>query len=57
MRWVELDIEDWNECWDKNKDRIVNDVEHDDDKRFKEVLIRNVEICEIENVNKRIEAI
>jgi hypothetical protein len=35
----------------------VNDVEHDDDERFSEALIRDAEIREAENVNRRIEAI
>ncbi len=47
MRWIELDFEDENECWDKNKDRIVNDVEHDDDERFRKILIRDVRFVKL----------
>ncbi len=57
MRWVEFDFESWNEYWNKNKDKIINDVEHDDDERFRKALIRNAEIREAESVSKRIEAI
>jgi hypothetical protein len=57
MRWIELDFENWNECWNKNRDKIVNDIEHDDDERFSEALIRDAEISEVENVNRWIETI
>jgi hypothetical protein len=61
MRWVELDFEDWDRCRDKNKnrdrDKLVSDVECIDDERFSEALIRNAEIREIENVNEQIDAI
>jgi hypothetical protein len=35
----------------------VNDVERDDDERFREALIRDAEIREVESANERVETI
>jgi hypothetical protein len=40
---------------DRNKDKIVNKIEHVDDERFKETLIRDTWIRDVDDINERIE--
>jgi hypothetical protein len=46
---------DRNKNKDRNKDKIVDKIEHVDDERFKEVLIRDAEIRDADDINERIE--
>ncbi len=55
MRWIELNFKNWNK--NKNENEFVNEIEFNDDERFRKVLIQNAELCQIENVNERIDAI
>ncbi len=57
MRCVELDLENWNKSREKDINKVVSDFEFRDDVQFRRALIRNVEIREAEDINKRIDAI
>jgi hypothetical protein len=55
MRWVELDLEDWDEDKKKNINKVVSDFRLRDDVRFRRALIRDAEIRDVDDINERIE--